>query len=712
MPDKIGDYQIRVGTKAIHFWPLAPGTTVAAATPAPAPPVAAGAPNTVAVPPAFGIFDVLIAPSQDPTVKTAVTPAAPAATITATPTTASMPLIPDGGGLIRISFAVPVTGAAFTGTLRFTARRGTAAPGTAVTVDIPIRIAAGALISDLCVFFVVHPHPPANYAWVKLQAVEQSNAATAVGAAQGVCRVLRDNQNFAALNREIILETDAGGFVCQLGTTRNILGLPLGWPLNFTLAKTGFITRGHLVKLAQANVHDNTAPFVSTPPVRMMREAGASLAARTILVDAGHGVVYAHPARRSQEWYVAHKIADRIIALLTAPPFNVPAANIFRTRSAGFGLIEPAHVTASNAPEAGEARFEFDLPAKRVRAKVSAVGLKTISDLLLTRHDATTNAALPVTAAERQTVLAANAATLTAIETRLNAKLAPSKRVRPGSMRWDATADDYVYTEEPNPPPPPPPPAGANKHLPIAGGTSGDWFSLDATHLDVLAERAARWSLAAEIGGGPGADPATGRPAFAAAARSSMAADGAIAYMKAAILAYLAVTPPHVWLNHGIKAWGPTTRNDFFNTTPCDLYLTLHENAGGGVGGTALVALPTTGADAAPQDQIRIGKFFLKHVDGFQQGLRQGGVAREEPTNPATMLRSGNHIRDKYYYLESEFMDRTSAVSADRYQLQDMIELGYIDTLAQQIVRGIVEVLLDRQANMDSITLNSAFTLW
>ena len=132
MPDKIGDYQVRVGTKAIKFWPLAPGTTVAAATPPPpAPPVASGAPNTVAVPPAFGVFDVLIAPSQDPTVKTAITAAAAAAgaTVTATPTATSMPLVPDGGGLIRISFAVPVTGAAFTGTLRLTAHRGTAAPG-------------------------------------------------------------------------------------------------------------------------------------------------------------------------------------------------------------------------------------------------------------------------------------------------------------------------------------------------------------------------------------------------------------------------------------------------------------------------------------------------------------------------------------------------------------------------------------------------------
>src|SRR5215470_13658224 len=108
MPDKIGDYQIRAGNAAIKFWPLAPGTTVTGATPAPAPPVTPGATNTVAVAPAFGIFDIAIQLSPDPTVKTAVAAPAFAATITATPTINSMPLIPDASGLINISFAVPI----------------------------------------------------------------------------------------------------------------------------------------------------------------------------------------------------------------------------------------------------------------------------------------------------------------------------------------------------------------------------------------------------------------------------------------------------------------------------------------------------------------------------------------------------------------------------------------------------------------------------
>jgi len=706
MADKIGEYQVRVGNAAVRFWPLAPGTTAAAATPAPATPVTPGAGNTVAVPPAFGVFDVVIALSQDPVVRTTLAaPALPTA-ITATPTVNTMPLIADAAGRVNVSFAVPVTGADFTGTLRLTAKRGTTAPGTNISLDIPIKITAAARAADLFIFFVVHAHPPANYAWVKMQAVDQASPATAVASATGLCKVLRDNLTFSELNRELAVETDTGGFVCQPGTTRNVLGLPLGWPLIFNLGKPAFVTRGHLARFAQADVHDNLAPFVSTPPIRMMREANASLATKRVLLDAGHGVVYAHTARRSQEWYVAHKIADRIIARLTAAPFNVPAANIFRTRSAGFGLIDPGQVTAGNAPEAGDLKYEFDLPAKKVRGKTNAVSLKMISDLLLTRHDPSTNAALTVAAADRATILAASPATVSAIETRLNASLAPSKRVRPGSMRWDAAASggagEYVFTEEPNPPPAAPPP-GTDRHLSI---TTADWFSLDATHMDVLAERSARWSVAAEVGG------SAGHPTFQPNVRATMIADGAVAYMKAAILAYLNVTAPHAWLSNGVKGWGPTDRNHFFNTTACDLYITLHENAGGGVGGMALVALPATGADAPPPDQIRIGKFFLKHVDGFHQGLRQGGVTREDPTNPATMLRGGNHIRDKYYYLESEFMDRASSTTPGRFQLQDMIDGGYIDTVADQIVRGVVEVLLDQQSNMDSIKLNNSFTLW
>lgn len=629
MTDKIGDYELRRGSAVIPFWPLAAGATVASATPALAPPIAPGTPSTVAVPPLFGIFDILIAHSADPVVTTSITAPTLPTTITATPTTRSSPLIPNAAGLTRIVFAIPVPAPAVNAscTLRLTMKEGPA-PGTTRRLDIPLKITAGGIASDMFIFFVVHRHPPQSYVWTKLKAVDQSAPATAIAAAAGHVKVLRDGLTFSAINREFAHATDAAGFLCMTGTTRNVLGLPTGWPFIIDAQKTGFITRGHLLKLA-AQTTDNLAPFLSTPDLRMTPVAGASLAAKKVLLDAGHGVVYADTQfRRSQEWYVAHKICDSVIAKLTAAPFNIPAANLFRTRTAGFGMIEPGHIRANNAPESSETRFEFDLPLRRVRGRVAAVHLKQISDLLLVKHDAATLAALAVTPAERTTLLTANAVTMTAIETRLNTSLAVSgKRVRPASMRWDVTANDYVFTEEriPTTPPPTTPPAVTDRTIPIHTGTAGDWFLLAANHMDVLAERAARWSVENELGSGPGANAATGRPAFTPGVRAALLADGAVDYMKAQILAFAASTAPAAWLAHDIKGWSRQTRINFFNSTPCDLYITVHANAGGGVGGEALVANATSGANAPPDDQIRIGKFFLKHVDGFGHGLHSGG---------------------------------------------------------------------------------------
>jgi hypothetical protein len=711
MPDKVGEYQVRVGTSAINFWPLVPGTTVAAATPsATSAPVAAGTPNTIATPPSFAIFDVLVIQSADPVVVDALaTDPTLGTAITPTPSINSMPLVRAADGTINISFAVPIAtaGGTFDGTLRLTAKRGTAASNNTVTTDLRIKAADGSLEANLFVFFVVHRHPPLNFTWVKQLAVDQAAASTGLTGVSGVCKVLRDNQTFSDVNRQFDVETDANGFITPQGFTRNLLGLPINWPLIFNVGKTGYIRRGHLLRMASGDVTDNLAPFNSPQAIRLMAEGAASLATKRFMVDAGHGVAYAHTARRSNEWYVAHKLGDRIIAKLTAPPFNVPAANIFRTRSAGFGLIRPNSIGNAGAPAAGAARFVVDLPTFRIRARINAVNLLELSDLLLTTHDgAAPYAARPVPDANRQSIITGNAATFTAIETRLNTALAASgSRVQSGSMRWDAAANDYVYTREPVPPATAPP--DSDQHLPI---NTGDWFVLTQDHMQVLADRSARWSLTSEIGSGP---PASGtRPAFTDAVRDSMINNGALDYMRDTIMGYVWVTPPHAWLDHGINGWGPTDRVDYFNNTPCDLYMTLHENAGGGEGGTALIALATAGTNKPPDDQIRIGKFFLKHVDGFDQGLRQGGVAREIAGNPATMLQGGNNIRDRYYYLESEFMDAISPSSTNRYRMQDMIETGFTDTVADQIVAAIVEIMLDRQSNMDSVTLKGVIPLW
>jgi hypothetical protein len=41
-----------------------------------------------------------------------------------------------------------------------------------------------------------------------------------------------------------------------------------------------------------------------------------------------------------------------------------------------------------------------------------------------------------------------------------------------------------------------------------------------------------------------------------------------------------------------------------------------------------------------------------------------------------------------------------------------MVDAAFIDRVARQIVDGIVEVLLARQTDLDSVKLRNEFTLW
>src|SRR5690606_15999609 len=73
MPDNVGSYQVLDSSgAAVHFWPLAPGTTVTQITPANTVPVAPGAPNTVVVA-NHGVLDIAWLVSEDaPLTRTAV----------------------------------------------------------------------------------------------------------------------------------------------------------------------------------------------------------------------------------------------------------------------------------------------------------------------------------------------------------------------------------------------------------------------------------------------------------------------------------------------------------------------------------------------------------------------------------------------------------------------------------------------------------------
>ena len=151
--------------------------------------------------------------------------------------------------------------------------------------------------------------------------------------------------------------------------------------------------------------------------------------------------------------------------------------------------------------------------------------------------------------------------------------------------------------------------------------------------LRVLADRSARWSYRCEIGSGPAADAGTNRPAFAQAVRDSMGT-GARNYMRDRILKYLNVTAPHPYLDHGIKGWSPNHRLTFFNDMVAHLSLTFFarecrgwkRNRRRGFGVTVVGA-----ANTPPDEQITLGKIFMKYIDPFDRGVRGEAVTKEEP---------------------------------------------------------------------------------
>jgi hypothetical protein len=57
-------------------------------------------------------------------------------------------------------------------------------------------------------------------------------------------------------------------------------------------------------------------------------------------------------------------------------------------------------------------------------------------------------------------------------------------------------------------------------------------------------------------------------------------------------------------------------------------------------------------------------------------------------------------------------MDAVDPNNAAQYSYQRMVEQAFIDGVADQIVAGIVEVLFDRQSDLDSVKYDGQMTLW
>lgn len=681
---RVGSYEVRSNAgAALSFWALTTSPVVAAV-------------------PGHVVFDIVVEISDDPVRSSAIAAPALAQQIAGAPPNRRADLVADGAtGVsarrVRFAFAAaPNDGTRFRGKVRLTLPTSATAN---VVIDLPIAGAGGTRVDDLFVFAVAHREAKQAYGFFRLRIVDAANPTR--GARAGVVLAVVRGGTFKGKARQSVLDTDADGFVMRTGRTR--IAIPTQWPFLVRAGAMGFVPRAHFVRLEAGS--DNDAPALP-PSLPFRRIADVSLANRRVLLDAGHGVVYNHEQRRSQEWFAAHKLVDEIIRQLTTL-YRMPRQNIVLTRTAGFGLIEPGNVNrhaaadSANRPIFSDALFAFSLQQRQIRVTDSRRSLRELSDLLLVEHEGDANTARPVEAAARQRLLTGSATTVASIETRLNTTLAASKRrVRPGSIRWDVARGDYVYTREPT--------AGAtgaatDEVLPI---TNRDLFTVDDAMLRVLADRSARWSLAREIGSGP---PAAGsRPSFGEGARAAMRANGGTSYMRDKVLEYLAPGSPAEYFTSGIKAWSPGTRIDFMNAVHaaparrCDLYLTVHLNAADGVAAKGTAAL-IDDASTTP-GPIRMAKLFMKHVDPMANGLQRGGIVRGE----GGMLNASNTARDSYVYFETEFMTSTTPRDPNRYNIADMMQEPYLSRVAEQIVAGIIETLDGPQSDLDTIRLSSA----
>lgn len=731
MADSYGKYTVHKGGSKVNFWPLKTDSVDSVLSTNDAD-LATGEDNVnTLVISNVGVFDILIRTSGDDEdipapVGTTETPPQKRArlndtlrlstltsaeetdhnnklleSVSGTPPEDEMPLILETDGhrqLSRITFAVDIASGdtAFEGKLHL---EGNYSHGGAKTrkLEIPIKVNKGSIANDMLIFFFIRHGQPSkkSYCWIKQKVVEQSDGTTAVDGAQGTLKVLRDNfgSGFNGIHRRIKLQSDQHGYLAYQGTERNVLGVPIEWPLLINVEKSsftgsGYVPRGHMIRLQSSNVQHNLSAHEPST-MRMIRVSAANMSTKRVLLDPGHGVVYALTAsRRSQEWFGAHRVLAKVEEMLTdASTFRLPAANLHRTRTAGFGLIHPTQISSNTAPETGMGRYNLDWPNMTIKAKVSAVNLEELSDLLLTEHD-DAGTAQAVSDAARSSLLTGNPSAVSAIETRINSDIAPN-RVKANSIRWEGGAvNDYVYTKEKS--------DGTElenaHHLSI---NTSDEFSITNDMLERLFKRSAIWSHKNEIGGGA---------TFRTEARAAMQSHNVRTYMFDAMKAEGGATPA-AFRSHGSRGWGPSRRNTFMNglTPTCDVHVTLHLNASaGGVGSAMLVK------DGPSADHLRVAKIFAKYLDAFDQGLRQGGIVEK---TGVSQLGSGNHVFDQYVYIETEFMDTRYVLDPTQFQYALMLESDFAQRVARQIVAAIVEIMFDKDDTvLDAATYKGNIT--
>lgn len=687
MTDNVGSFEVRdSGGARVSFWPLAPGTTVTQGT-TPPHPIAPGAPNPIVVG-TFGIFDIVIAyPAGAPITRTAVTTTGLGTLITGAATNSGT--VFANGDVGHICFAVDTGGPTtdFTGSLRINATLS----GTATRLDIPIEVRPSTEEDHLFIAFALIT-TKRNYTWIRLNVVNHNGGAV-VGGATARIRALRDNGTVRSFNRIAPALTTTGGFLAH-DDVRDIVGVPIDWPIVFEFEATDFVRRAQMLEFTTAQRTGHHNRNAHTPGnVQMTAVTDASLATRHFAFDPGHGVVYAATGqRRSNEWFLAHRIATGVSNLLQTR-HSVPAANITFMRTAGLGLIDPGQVDITSAPENGDTRYAYDMTARTVRIVNNALTLTHISNLLLTTHgDVHPFAANAVPVADRDLILTSSPATITAALNRTAAGLT-GRTAQPATVRWNETTQRYVFDSIPTPAPDSPPMAPGPPQTHNLAINTTDEFTVTDAMLRNLAARTARWSLNREVSGGA---------AFKTAARTAMMDQGALAYMTNAVVHEADRPAGDPFLDHGIKGWSfGRRRTQLRGLTPTpNITLTLHHNALGTDGGTGrgnvMLASNTASATAA---HLRLQKTFVKYVRGLEQGLRSRGITN---THSSALNGGANAaLIPGYAFFENEFMNAASPATGVTFEYQRMVLPAFIDRTVEEIVAAIVEFLIDPQPNAE-----------
>ena len=678
MTDNIGSYEIRdAGGARVNFWPLSPGTTVAQALPPN--PVAPGNVNPVVVA-TIGILDIVVStPAGAPLARHHVANTGLGQVVAGAGVNSATLFANNDLAHLCCAVSTPNAANPFDGSLRLNVQ----VSGHATRLNIPIQVSPNVEEDDLFIAFALERNL-SNYLWIHMRAVAHTGGA-AIGNANVRIRTLRDNATVRTFNRISPAVTTATGFVAH--GARDVVGVAINWPVIFDLQAANFLRRSQMMEFtaAQRTASHNNHPH--TPTDVSMAASNESLAARRFMLDPGHGVVYADAARRSYEWFLAHRIATRVSTLLQND-HAVPAANITWTRTAGFGLISPVHVNANNAPATGHTRFDYDMTNRTVRIVNNALSMTDISDLLLTTH---TNAhpfpAEPVPPARRAQLLASSPATVTAAVNRTAAGLA-GRTVQPGTTRWDEPTMRYVFDTVPTANP-----AGPVQTHNIAINTTDNFTVTDAM-LRNLCARSARWSLNQEgMGGGT---------AFQVAARNAMLAQGALDYMRDASFREADHPAGHVFLAHGIEGWAFGIRRQVMqaqNPVP-DITLTFHHNAVGVDGqaarGNVMLASNAASATAA---HLRLQKTFVKYVRGLETGLRERGIIN---THGSALNNAPAALTSGYAFFENEFMNAGPPPAAGvAFEYERMVLPGFINRTAEEIVAAIVDFLVNPQPNAD-----------